>query len=288
MIIKSFKLNDLKKNESNFFLLYGENEGQKEDVIDNFFLSNFQGETVKYDENQILENKEIFFEVCLNESLFENKKIILVNRVTSKLYETIKELTAKKIYNKKIIFNSGLLEKKSKIRQLFETDKNLVCIAFYQDKSISLYKIASDIFRKNNISISSENINLIVEKCSGDRKNLKNEINKILNFSFTQKKISKEQIFKLINVHENENFFGLIDSCLANNHNKVTKIINNNTFSKNDSIILIRSFLSRLKRLLELKKLLLKVKNIEDTIKLFKPTIFWKDKEIVNIQMKIW
>ena len=199
MIIKSFSLNDLKKNESNFFLLYGENEGQKEEVIDDFFLNNFQGEIVKYDENQILENKDIFFEVCLNESLFENKKIILVNRVTSKLYETIKELTSKKIYNKKIIFNSGLLEKKSKIRQLFETDKTLVCIAFYHDKSISLYRIASDIFKKNNISISSENINLIVEKCSGDRKNLKNEINKILNFCFNKNKISQDEIIKLIN-----------------------------------------------------------------------------------------
>ena len=288
MIIKSFKLNDLKKNESNFFLLYGENEGQKEEVIDNFFLSNFQGETVKYDENQILENKEIFFEVCLNESLFENKKIILVNRVTSKLYETIKELTAKKIYNKKIIFDSGLLEKKSKIRQLFETDKNLVCIAFYQDKSISLYKIASDIFRKNNISISSENINLIVEKCSGDRKNLKNEINKILNFCFNKNKISQDEIVKLINLHENDNFFELIDYCLAMNHIKVVNIINNHSFNKNDSIIIIRSFLSRLKRLVELKKLFNQLENVKETVDIFKPSIFWKDKELVVKQMEIW
>ena len=288
MIIKSFNLNDIKHSKSNFFLFYGKNEGQKEEIIYDLFLKDYDGDVVKYDENQILENKEVFFDTCLNESLFEKKKIIQVSRVTTKLYEIIKEILEKNIVDKKIILNSELLDKKSKIRKLFETEKNLVCIPFYEDNISSLYKIANDFFKKNKISISSENINIIVDKCSGDRKNLKNEINKILNFSFTQKKISKEQIFKLINMHENENFFGLIDFCLAKKHNKVTKIINNNTFSKNDSIILIRSFLSRLKRLLELKKLLLKVKNIEDTIKLFKPTIFWKDKEIVNIQMKIW
>ena len=122
MIIKSFKIDDLKKSESNFFLFYGENEGHKEEMISNCFIRNFNGEVVRYDENQILENKDIFFENCLNESLFESEKIILVSRVTSKMYDIIKELTNKKIYNKKIILISQLLEKKSKIRQFFEKE----------------------------------------------------------------------------------------------------------------------------------------------------------------------
>ncbi len=288
MIIKSFNLNDLKKIKSNFFLFYGENEGQKEDAVYNFFLKDFKGEVIKYDENQILENKELFFEICLNESLFESNKIIQVNRVTSKLHDIIKDLIDKKIYNKKIIFKSELLEKKSRIRKLFETEENLVCVAFYQDKSASLFKIANDLFKKNNISISSENVNLIVENCSGDRKNLQNEMNKILNFCYNKNKISRDEIIKLINVYENENFFELIDHCLAKNHNKVCKIINNNSFNKTDSIILIRSFFSRLKRLIELKKLLNENRSIENTINNFRPPIFWKDKEIVKKQLEIW
>ena len=288
MIIKSFNLNDIKKSKSNCFLLYGENDGHKEEAISNYFLKDFKGEVVRYDESQILENKNLFLETCFNESLFESSKIILVSRVTSKMYEIIKELTNKKIYNKKIIFISQLLEKRSKIRQLFETEEELVCVAFYQDNISSLYKIAYNFFKTNNISISSENINLILEKCSGDRKNLQNEMNKILNFSFKKNKITKEEILKLVSSQEGENYFELIDLCLAMNHFKVINIINNNSFNKNDAIILIRSFLSRLKRLVELKKIQNKKGNIKETIDFFKPSIFWKDKEIVQKQMEFW
>ena len=288
MIIKSFNLNDIKKSKSNCFLLYGENDGHKEEAISNYFLKDFKGEVVRYDENQILENKNLFLETCFNESLFESNKIILVSRVTSKMYEIIKELTNKKIYNKKIIFISQLLEKRSKIRQLFETEEELVCVAFYQDNISSLYKIAYNFFKTNNISISSENINLILEKCSGDRKNLQNEMNKILNFSFKKNKITKDEILKLVSSQEGENYFELIDLCLAMNHFKVINIINNNSFNKNDAIILIRSFLSRLKRLVDLKKIQNKKGNIKETIDFFKPSIFWKDKEIVQKQMEFW
>ena len=198
MIVKSFKLNDLKKTNSNFFLFYGENEGQKDEVIQDCFTNGFTGEIIKYDESQILDNQEVFFETCLNDSLFDNDKIIQVNRVTSKLYEIIKKIVEKEIHNKKIIFKSDKLDKKSKLRNLFEKDNNLVCVAFYQDNNTSLFKIASNFFKKNNILISSENINLVIDKCLGDRKNLQNEMNKILNFSFEKKRISRNELVKLI------------------------------------------------------------------------------------------
>ena len=288
MILKSFNLNDLKKKNSNLFLLYGENEGHKDQVINDYFLNSFEGEILKYDENYILENKIIFFESCLNESLFETKKLILISRVTSKFYETVMELLNKEIHNKKIILNAAVLEKKSKIRQLFEKEESIICIPFYKDNNASLYKIASDLFKTNKISISSENINLIVEKCSGDRKKLQNEINKILNFCFEKSKVNRDEILKLINLYEEENYFELIDNCLSKNNNKVCKIINNNTFGTSDAIILIRSFLSRIKRLIELKKLYTQIGNTKETIDNFKPPIFWKDKHIVQKQVEIW
>ena len=154
---------------------------------------------------------------------FDNKKIIIISRTTSKSYEIVEDLLKRNMENKKIIFNSGPLEKRSKIRQIFEKEKNLICMAFYQDNNMSLHKIANDFFRKNQISISAENINLIIEKCAGDRKNLQNELNKILNFCFKKNKINREQIIKLINPYENENYFELIDSCLSKNYKIVVK-----------------------------------------------------------------
>ena len=288
MIIKSYNLSEIKNNQSNFYLFYGENEGHKEEVINTIFLKGFKGELIKYDENQVLEYRNTFFEVCLNESLFEDKKIIIISRVTQKLYEIINELSNKKLNNKKIILKSSSLEKKSKFRQLFEKSNELVCVAFYQDNSSSLFKIANDFFRLNKISISSENINLIVEKCAGDRKNLQNEMNKILNFCFNKNKINQNEILKLINLYEDENYFELIDGCLSKNHKTVSAIINSSNYRKEDGILLIRLFISRIKRLIELKKLQKQFKNSKETINNFKPPIFWKDKEIVQKQVEIW
>ena len=224
----------------------------------------------------------------MNRSLFDDKKILLISRVTSKLYDIIKELFDIDIKGIKIIIKSGPLEKKSKIRQLFEKEKKLSCVPFYQDNNATLFRIANDFFKKNKISISSENINLIVEKCSGDRKNLHNEMNKILNFCFQKNNINREEILKLINFYEDDNYFDLIDNCLAKNKVKVLKIINNNVYSNTDAIILIRSFLSRLKRLIELKKLHVRLGGINETVENFRPQIFWKDKEIVQKQVKMW
>ena len=288
MIIKSFNLNELKTSKAKLILLYGTNEGHKEEVIKKVYLEKFKGEVIKYDEAQILENKDSFFENCLNESLFNQEKIIIVSRVTSKIFEIINQLNEKDIINKKIIFNAGILDKKSKLRSLFEKEKNLACVPFYEDNNSTLYKIAFENFKSNNIAISSENINLLVEHCSNNRNTLKNEIDKILNFCHQKNKISREELIKLINLYENENYFELIDNCLAKNHKKVCKIINSNSFSKAETIILIRSFLSRIKRLIGLKKLAMANNNISEVINNFRPLIFWKDKEIVEKQMKSW
>ena len=266
-------------------LLYGKNEGYKKQIINK--LTKGIKDINIYEEKEIIDIQGSFIEKISTKSLFEEKKIIIIKRVSDKILKIIEEIYLKN-FDDIIIVESGNLEKKSKLRSFFEREKNLVCIPFYQDNNLSLFKIANDFFKKNNISISSENINLIVEQCAGDRRNLKNEMDKILNFSFKKNKVSQEEILKLINLYENENYFELIDSCLSKNHTKVCKIINNKSFSKNDSIILIRSFLSRIKRLIELKKLYAEKGDIKETINTFKPPIFWKDKEIVQRQMEVW
>ncbi len=288
MIIKSFRTNEIKNYNCKLYLLYGENEGHKDEVIKDTFLKDFKGELITYDENQVLDNYNDFYETCFNESLFENEKIVLIKRATNKLYDTVIQLMNKEVHDKKIILISGALEKKSKIRQLFEKENKLICIPFYKDNSATLHKITSDIFRSKKISISSENISLIIEKCSGDRKNLQNEMNKILNFCFGKNKISREEILKLINLYDDENYFELIDHCLSKNHKSVCKIINDKNFTNNDSIILIRSLLSRLKRLIQLKKLNSQMSNTKDVVDSFRPPIFWKEKEIVHKQIDKW
>ena len=286
MILKTFELNKIKDNTI-FYLLYGKNEGLKSECI-NEIIKKEKGKIFKYDERQIKDEIEPFFENVLSGSLFDSNKIIIINRATDKIYEIILNLIDRHISNVKIILNADLLETRSKLRSLFEKNKNLICIPTYQDNSETLSRLAALILKKENISISQQNMNLIVEKCNGDRQNLQNELDKIKNYSLNKKKISSDEILKLINLSENYGLSELIDNCLAQNKNKTIKILNENNYNTEDGILILRTFLAKAKRILKLATQLERNNDINKTINSAKPPIFWKDKEIVKIQLSKW
>ena len=80
----------------------------------------------------------------------------------------------------------------------------------------------------------------------------------------------------------------LIDNCLIKNRRKIIEIINDNNFLTEETIQIIRIYLSKAKRLLKLAYEIKKTNNIDSAIISHKPPIFWKDKEIVKNQLKIW
>ena len=179
MIIKSFEHQKLIKNNCKIFLIYGENDGYKNQVINDVFINNFKGDIERFEENEIINNYENFSLSLRNKSFFSKLKLILITRVSEKILKLINELLYKEIEDVKIILNAQTLEKKSKLRSIFEKEKNLICVPFYRDNNSTLSQIANNFFKKNKISISQEVINLIVERSSGDRINLNNELNKI-------------------------------------------------------------------------------------------------------------
>jgi len=288
MIIKSFELNkiDLKKN--NFFLFYGENEGLKKEIIESNFKNNYPKKTFYYDESEVLNNKGNFFEEILSKSFFENEKLIIISRSTDKITSIIEEILEKKIDDLVLILNSGSLEKRSKLRLLFEKNKEIICIAFYEDNNQTLSSLASQFFRNNKIQISQQAINLIINRCRGDRQNLKNELNKIESFIKNKKKIEISEILQLTNLAENYSVTELVDNCLAKNKNKTLNILNENNYNLEDCIIVIRTMLAKSKRLLKLFQEIKISNNIDSAISSIKPPIFWKDKQIVKDQINKW
>tara|TARA_B110000305_G_scaffold51526_1_gene56268 strand:+ start:2663 stop:3655 length:993 start_codon:yes stop_codon:yes gene_type:complete len=287
MIIKSFELNKV-KIKSNFFLFYGENQGHKKEVIKNKFQIKYKESTYRYDENEILINKENFFNNVLSKSFFENEKLIIINRATDKILDTIEELIERKIEDLIIILNANILEKKSKIRSLFEKKKEAICVAFYEDNAQTLSDIANNFFKANSVSISQEAINLIIQRARGDRLNLNNELEKIKNYISNKKKIELRDILKLTNLAENYNVSELVDSCLSKNKKKTINILNENNYTLEDCILIIRTFLMKSKRLAKLSNEFKKTKNIDATILSSKPPIFWKEKEVVKHQLRSW
>ena len=287
MIVKSFELEKIKIKTS-FFLFYGENQGHKNEIIKNKFQIKYKESTYKYDENEILINKETFFNNILSKSFFENEKLIIINRVTDKILDIVEELIEKKIEDLLVILNANILEKKSKIRSLFEKSREATCVAFYEDNSQTLSNIVNIFFRSIKIPISQQAINLIVQRARGDRLNLSNELEKIKSYIGKKKKIEIVDILKLTNLAENYNVSELVDSCLSKNKKKTINILNENNYTLEDCILIIRTFLMKSKRLAKLSSEFEKTNNIDSTILSCKPPIFWKEKEIVKQQLRNW
>jgi len=286
VIIKSYEIGKINANKDCLVLFYGKNDGLKNEAIE--ILNKDKNNISNYEEKEILDNENNFIETILSKSLFDPQKFIIIKRATDKILKIIEILHLKNLEDTTIILNSDNLEKKSKLRSFFEKDKTLVCVPFYPDNDQTLSKLAYNFLREKKISISSSNINLIVNKCSGDRGTLINELLKIELFSKNGKQINSDNISKLINLSENHNISELIDNCLAQNKRKIISILNENNFSNEDCIMIVRSFLIKSKKLLALSEAFETNKNIDLTISSAKPPIFWKEKEITKQQVLKW
>ena len=269
MQIKFFELSKIKLNDYKFYLFYGNNEGLKEEIVKNLFETNQQDIIHRYEEKEILDNINNFYNSVLTKSFFDNEKLIIINRATDKIKETIEDLIEKNPENIKIILNSKNLEKKSTLRKIFEKEKSIICVPFYEDNNQKL-------------------INVLVERSRGDRKNLNNELEKIENYSLNRKNLNLKEIIKLTNLSDNYSASELVDHSLAKNTRKTVSILSENNYSDEDNIIIIRTLLAKLKRLVKIYELVDKKNNIEQAITVCKPPIFWKDKPIVIQQIRSW
>lgn len=286
MIIKSFELKNNLNN--NFFLFHGQNDGLKENIINKLIKPKYKTSTYNYTEKEILSNLDNFYNLIFTNSFFEMSKLIIIKDASDKIKSEIDNIIKKKINNILIILISNVLEKKSKLRNLFEKEKKLVSVPFYLDNNQTLISLASEFFKEKKISISSETINVLVNKSNGERKLLMNELEKIEIYSKNKTNISVNEINILTNSTENHDIGELVDNCLAKNNKRIRYLMNENNFGSSDSIIIIRTFLFKAKRLLNLIDIFAEQKNIDKTIASARPPIFWRDKDLIKKQIKSW
>ena len=219
MISKFYEINKFKE-KVNFYLFYGENEGQKLDTIKSIFANFTKENTYKYSEKDLIRDNQLFFDKIYSKSFFEKEKLILVYDVTDKILDLIKKTINTDISEIKIILLTKKLEKRSKIRNFFEINKKILIVPFYEDTPQTLLSIAKKILAENKINLSSENLNLIIERSQCDRICLKNELEKIINFCQNNKKLNSEDILRLTNLSENYSAVELVDNCLSRNKKK--------------------------------------------------------------------
>ena len=285
MIIKSHELETFKIQNIDYFLFYGPNTGLMEEIINKIFKPTFTKNIINYEEGELLDNIHSFKEMVFNKSFFDDEKFIIINRASNKILNIIQELIDSKITDLKMIIKTGKLEKKSKLRDYFEKHKSTVITAFYEDNYRSLQSMVHKIFKEKKINISNEIINLIIERSKGNRINITNEIQKILSYAERHNKINLEDVIKLTNLAENYSVSELVDQNLAKNKKKTINILNENNLNADENILIIRTFLNKLKRLKKIKIDLNKNKNIDQVLSSSRPLIFWKDKDIIKQQL---
>ena len=288
MIIKNFELEKIKKSNLSLFLLYGQNEGLKKEVLENCFIKNFKGLIEKYDEKEVIENQDEMHSKIFNKSLFEKEKIILISRTSDKIVNFIEIILEKNVSDIKIICLSEILERKSKLRNLFEKNSNLMCIPFYADDNKKLTQLCGNFFKKINVPISREILNIIVDKCQGDRNNLNQELGKVEMFINGNTNVKVSDILKLISLSENYTVSELVDSCLSKNVKDTAKILNENIYTNDDCMLILRTMLNKTKRLIKLRDDYDVTKNLDSTVSNFRPPIFWKDKDVIKKQLLKW
>ncbi len=285
MIIKSYDLKKFLDKKINIFLLYGQNSELIEETIQKDIKKSFTKNIYNYDEAEILSDKNAFEESIFNKSFFENEKLIIINRVSDKILGLVKNILEKKDEDLRIVLKSGVLEKRSKLRSFFEKDSNLIIIPFYEDNHQTLLFLAQNFCKEHKIRISTQNINFILEKTKGNRSNLKNELVKIKSLSQSKSLIEFDDLLKITSSSEDYKISELTDHCLVKNKNKIINILNENNSSIEDNILILKSFLYKLKRLKKLKKEIEINKNQDQAISSYKPAIFWKEKDIIKKQL---
>ena len=285
MIYKSYLIEqNINLLDKNLFLFYGENLGLKNELKDKIKFQNKNAEIINLSQDDIINNIDNFFNEILNISLFDEKKIYFINQVNDKILDTIK-IIEPKIDSQKFYLISESLDKRSKIRNYFEKSNNCGVVACYIDNEISFKKIIIERL-KNYKGLTTENINLISNKCNLNRDKLNNELDKIYTF-FLEKNIDRNKLEILLDNKINNDFSLLKDEAFNGNRIETNKLLSDTIIDSEKNILYLNIINQRLLKLNEIFKLIGQT-SLEKAIDMLKPPIFWKDKPAFLKQAKKW
>lgn len=286
MIFKSYQVErNFELIDKDIILFYGENLGLQNEFKKLIRKKKRNSEIILLNQEDIIKNKENFFNELFNDSLFQKEKIVFINETNDKIITIIKEIETK-IKNRKIYLFSELLDKKSKLRIHFEKSPDHAIIPCYADNDINLKQIIHEHLIGFK-GLTSQNINLIISNCNSNRVKLYNELEKI-NLYFDNKVIDTEKLENLLNLRVNDDFNNLKDEALKGNKIQTNRLISDTIMNNEQNILYLNIINQRLTKLNQICELNNKKNNIEKVVNDIKPPIFWKDKPTIIMQAKKW
>ena len=285
MIYKSYLIeNDIQNLNKSLVIFYGENLGLKNDFKNKIIKLNKDSEVIRMYQEEIIKDSSKFFNEINNISLFEKKRIFLIENVNDKILEIINELDSFNISDLKFYLFSEILDKKSKLRNFLEKSQKYAVVACYPDNEIGIRKIIQEQLKEFK-GLNNYIINLILENSNLDSVKLNNEIDKIKAF-FKNKELDEENLGNLLNTRVNNDFNALKNAAIAGDLAKTNNLLSDTVIEEDKNVFYVNSINQTLNRL----NLVCNVENkdIEKAIDQLKPPIFWKDKANFIIQAKLW
>ena len=288
MILKSYIIEKNLEilNDYQAVLLYGENDGLKDDIKSKLKKNEKNSEVINFFESEIINKKDILYKNIINESLFNESKIIFIQSASDKIFKEISEGLEKNNRNIKIYIFCGNLDRKSKLRGLFEKGKKIAIFPCYADNERTLINYITKEL-KDFKGLTGELINIIISNSSSNRKIIQNELIKIKSF-FLKKEIEKKQLLEILNIKNNVGFEEIRDAALMGKKDKINKLLSDIDILSEDSFFYLNSLNNRILKLIEIQNANKVFNNFEKTLENLKPPIFWKDKPIFLQQTKLW
>jgi DNA polymerase-3 subunit delta len=289
MIVKSFSANFKELLKKNFTLLYGENISLIFEIEQKIIkeAKNNNGLVVKkYQEEYFLQNKDVFEQFINSESLFGDQELVIISESTDKILE-IFDNTIASTNNKKIIFLSSLLTKRSKLRNLAETETDFNCIACYDDTPVQLQSILLQKLKDNKISVSREFLNSIFEVNSLNRQDINDAITKIQLIQSTSN-IKEENLKNIFYSSSHNDNFEIINFCLLGDKKNINKVLSNIYIQGINFNEILAALKYKVNKLIEISVSNTSDLNVNQLVENYKPPIFWKEKNMVKEQLRRW
>lgn len=273
-------------NDYQAVVIYGENEGIKNSIKIKLKEINKNSEIISFFEDEITKNKNLLYENIANESLFNEKKIIFIQSATDKILNEVNGCLEIYNPNTKVYIFSENLDKKSKLRNLFEKEKKLAIFCCYEDNEKILINYINNELNGYK-GLTGEIVNFIISNSSLNRKIIQSEIVKIKSF-FNDKIIKKKQLLELLNFKNNNGFEEIRDSALSGKKQKINKLLSEIELINDDSFFYLNNLNFRILKLLEIQSINETFNNYEKALENIKPPVFWKDKPTYLEQLKKW
>ena len=279
MKIKSYQIEEcVKKSKFCSYLIYGQNKGLVKEKINKikeiFSNINKEVEIIKLTNDEIKENPEKLYNEFNTFSLSRNKKLLHILNVKDDIKNIIEETINPNPFCL-VLFESGELTPKSRIRKLFEKDKFLSILPCYYDTENDIQGLIDKFFKNNNIPISNSLKSILATHLGSERNIIKNELEKIVLFLKNKKKFNEKDILNCVSDNYYFNFADLNYSICDGNLIRLDKIINQLYLEGVNPITLLRSTAKHFQKILFVNEKIENGLNINDSLKLLKPPIFF-------------